>query len=100
MSISNIHLQGSELAQEAQRAAISTLTARLAHIALWPVRVYRARQALHQLALLDSRELRDIGLTPYDVQCAQALPLDADPTTMLAMRARERTRQAIGGRYY
>ncbi len=47
---------------------------------LWPVRVYRARQTLHQLSRMDARELRDIGLTPYDVQSAQALPLDIDPT--------------------
>ena len=33
---------------------------------LWPVRVYRARQTLHQLSLMNARELRDIGLTSYD----------------------------------
>ena len=59
---------------------------------LWPVRVYRARQTLHQLSRMNARELRDIGLTPYDVQSAQALPLDADPTHLLAGRARERAR--------
>lgn len=67
---------------------------------LWPIRVYRARQTLHQLALMDARELRDIGLTPYDVQSAQALPMDSDPTSMLAIRACERTRNAIESRYY
>lgn len=66
---------------------------------LWPVRVYRARQTLHQLASMDARELRDIGLTPYDVQSAQALPMDTDPTSMLASRARERTRNAIDSRH-
>jgi uncharacterized protein YjiS (DUF1127 family) len=66
---------------------------------LWPIRVYRARQTLHQLASMDARELRDIGLTPYDVQSAQALPMDADPTSVLAIRARERARNAIESRY-
>jgi len=59
---------------------------------LWPVRVYRARQTLHQLSRMNSRELRDIGLTPYDVHSAQGLPLDADPTQLLAARAQERAR--------
>jgi uncharacterized protein YjiS (DUF1127 family) len=67
---------------------------------LWPVRVYRARQALHELAQMDARELRDIGLTPHDVRSAQALPLDADPTRLLADRASERARSVLQSRYY
>ena len=59
---------------------------------LWPIRVYRARQTLHELSRMDARELRDIGLTPYDVRSAHALPLDADPTKLLADRASERAR--------
>lgn len=59
---------------------------------LWPVRTYRSRQTLHMLARMNARELRDIGLSPYDVQSAQALPLDCDPTQLLADRARERAR--------
>ncbi|WP_409337825.1 DUF1127 domain-containing protein [Afipia sp. P52-10] len=84
----------------AGRTAFLTLAARFVRPLLWPIRVYRARQALHQLAAMDTRELRDIGLTPYDVQSAQALPMDADPTKLLALRARERARGAIESRYY
>ena len=62
---------------------------------LWPVRVYRARQTLHQLSRMNARELRDIGLTTYDIQSAQALPLDADPTQLLASRAQERARNTL-----
>ena len=62
---------------------------------LWPVRVYRARQTLHQLSQMDARELRDIGLTPYDVRSAHGLPLDTDPTRLLADRARERARSVL-----
>ena len=62
---------------------------------LWPIRVYRARQALHQLSQLDARELRDIGLTPFDVKSAHGLPLDADPTRLLADRASERARTML-----
>jgi uncharacterized protein YjiS (DUF1127 family) len=67
---------------------------------LWPVRVYRARQTLHQLSQMDARELRDIGLTAYDVKSAHGLPLDADPTRLLADRASERARSVLESRYY
>ena len=50
------------------------------------------RAAIKALRQLDDRELRDIGLSPYDVQSAQGLPLDCDPTQLLAERARERAR--------
>ena len=61
----------------------------------WPIRVYRARQTLHLLSQMDARELRDIGLTPHDVRSAYALPLDADPTRLLADRASERARTVM-----
>jgi hypothetical protein len=45
-----------------------------------------------QLARMSEYELRDIGLTRQDVVDASALPLDADPSGLLARRraARER----------
>ena len=49
---------------------------------------------------MDARELRDIGLTPYDVKSAHGLPLDADPTRLLADRASERARCVLESRYY
>ena len=39
---------------------------------------------------MDRRELADIGLNPSDLRDASALPLDRDPTALLARRARER----------
>lgn len=85
----------------AERTAFLTLALRsLARALMWPVRVYRARQTLHQLSSMDARELRDIGLTPYDVQSAQALPMDVDPTKLLAHRARERARNAVANRIH
>jgi hypothetical protein len=45
---------------------------------------------------MDRRELADIGLNPSDVRDACALPLDRDPTELLAERARERRRDAFG----
>jgi hypothetical protein len=48
------------------------------------------------LANMDRRELADIGLNRSDVRDASALPLDRDPTELLARRARERRRNAFG----
>ena len=65
-------------------------------LAAWPFRVAAARAALKALANMDRRELADIGLNPSDVRDASALPLDRDPTALLATRARERRRDAFG----
>src|SRR5271155_818975 len=66
--------------------------------AAWPFRVAAARATLRMLANMDRRELADIGLNPSDVRDASALPLDRDPTELLARRARERRRDAFGPR--
>jgi hypothetical protein len=58
--------------------------------AAWPFRVAAARAALRPLANMDRRELADIGLNPSDLRDASALPLDRDPTELLARRVRER----------
>ena len=64
--------------------------------AAWPFRVAAARATLKALANMDRRELADIGLNPSDVRDASALPLDCDPTELLARRACERRRDAFG----
>ncbi len=60
----------------------------------WPVRVSAARRTMFQLAQMSEHQLRDIGLTASDVNDATALPLDADPSSLLVKRRawRERTR--------
>jgi uncharacterized protein YjiS (DUF1127 family) len=100
MSSTNINLHRLEWAQHSRTAYLTSLLQAIGRSLLWPMRVYRSRQTLHELASMDARELRDIGLTPYDVQSAQALPLDVDPATLLANRARERARSEIEKRYY
>ncbi len=55
----------------------------------------RRRATLKALANMDRRELADIGLNPSDVRDASAVPLDRDPTALLARRARERRRDAF-----
>jgi uncharacterized protein YjiS (DUF1127 family) len=62
--------------------------------ASWPFRVAAARATLRTLAKMDRRELADIGLNPSDVRDASALPLDRDPTGLLAERARDRRRDS------
>jgi len=64
--------------------------------AAWPFRVAAARAALRALANMDRRELADIGLNSSDVRDASALPLDRDPTELLARRIYERRRYALG----
>ena len=58
----------------------------LRHLAGWPARMVAARQAMRQLAGMSDHELRDIGLFRQDLRDATALPLDADPTRLLAAR--------------
>jgi uncharacterized protein YjiS (DUF1127 family) len=73
-----------------------TISIGASRAAAWPFRVAAARAAVRMLANMDRRELADIGLNRSDVRDASALPLDLDPTELLARRARERRRGAFG----
>ena len=92
MSIIHSDLHRLEWVQHSPSRYLGLLLQAVGQSLLWPVRVYRARQTLHQLSQMDARELRDIGLTQYDVRSAHGLPLDVDPTRLLADRATERAR--------
>ena len=71
-----------------------TIGAGARQAAAWPFRVAAARATLKALANMDRRELADIGLNSSDVRDASALPLDCDPTELLAERARDRGRHS------
>jgi uncharacterized protein YjiS (DUF1127 family) len=58
----------------------------------WPARVGAARRTMAQLAQMSEHQLRDIGLTSADVNDATALPLDADPSSLLVRRRAWRER--------
>jgi uncharacterized protein YjiS (DUF1127 family) len=73
-----------------------TISVGARRLATWPFRVAAARATLRTLANMDRRELADIGINPSDVRDASALPLDRDPTELLAARARDRRRDAFG----
>ena len=61
-------------------------------ILTWPARVGAARRTMSDLARMSEYELRDIGLTRSDVNDATALPLDADPSSLLVRRRAWRER--------
>ena len=75
-----------------------TIRAEARQAAAWPFRVAAARATLKALANMDRRELADIGLNSSDVRDASALPLDRDPTELLAERVRERRRDSDAAR--
>ena len=62
----------------------------------WPARVGAARRTMSLLARMSEHELRDIGLTRQDLFDATALPLDSDPSALLARRRAARERAAPG----
>ena len=68
------------------RRSSSDATALLVRVFSWPARVYTARRTMRQLSALSDYELRDIGLTRQDLADSTALPLDADPSTLLVRR--------------
>ncbi|MFG1346833.1 DUF1127 domain-containing protein [Xanthobacter autotrophicus DSM 431] len=53
-------------------------------------RRFENRRVLGELAGLDDRMLRDIGLTRADLRDASAAPFVGDPTRVLVLRATER----------
>jgi len=75
--------------------AFYTLWAGASRAAAWPFHVARARATLRALGRMDCRELADIGLTRCDLRDASVLPLDRDPSELLAVRARERQANAL-----
>jgi len=75
-------------------SVLQAIWAGASRAAAWPFRVVAARATLQALGQMDRRELADIGLTPSDLSDISALPLDRDPTALLAVRARERRTNA------
>jgi len=73
--------------------AQSPRTKALWRVLTWPVRVSQARRTMSQLAQMSEHQLRDIGLTSSDVNDATALPLDADPSSLLVRRRAWRERR-------
>jgi uncharacterized protein YjiS (DUF1127 family) len=78
-----------------ENRVLRSLWAGASRAAAWPFRVAAARATLRALGQIDRRELADIGLTPCDLRDISALPLDRDPTALLARRVGERQTNAF-----
>jgi uncharacterized protein YjiS (DUF1127 family) len=68
----------------------------LVRVALWPVRVAKARRSFAPLAQMSDYELQDIGLTRQDLWNVSAFSLDQDPTGYLARVAADSSRHRRG----
>jgi uncharacterized protein YjiS (DUF1127 family) len=77
---------------------LGALIARLAAFAARYRRALAQRQALDELARLDDRMLRDIGLVRSDVDAALSLPPWRDRVAFLAAR-QARSKPRFGNRY-
>jgi uncharacterized protein YjiS (DUF1127 family) len=63
-------------------------------------RVVSQRRKLGELARLDDRMLKDIGLFRGDIDAAESLPLGRDPIALLASRRIARSNTRSPGRHY
>ena len=63
-----------------------SLLERAAEFMARALRAFSQGRALRELARLDDRMLRDIGLTRTDIDAADSLPRGADPIAFLAAR--------------
>ena len=76
--------------EERNVAPVSPFLHGVKRIVLWPARVMAARRSFAQFAQMRDFDLRDVGLTRQDVWNAAALPLDEDPTRLLAKAVQSR----------
>jgi uncharacterized protein YjiS (DUF1127 family) len=67
-------------------SALGSLIERVAEFMARQVRAFSQQRALGQLARLDDRMLRDIGLLRNDIDAAESLPRGCDPIAFLASR--------------
>jgi uncharacterized protein YjiS (DUF1127 family) len=72
----------------------------LAALATRLVRAASQRRALDELARLDDRMLKDIGLFRGDIDAAESLPLGRDPIALLASRRTAQKNARFVSRYY
>ena len=73
---------------------------RVAQLATRYARAISQRQALDELARLDDRMLKDIGLLRGDIDTAESLPFGRDPIALLALRRTARKYARFANRHY
>jgi uncharacterized protein YjiS (DUF1127 family) len=72
----------------------------LVRLATRCARVVSQRRMLGELARLDDRMLKDIGLFRGDIDAAESLSLGRDPIALLASRRAARSNARSTNRYY
>lgn len=87
-------LDGRYVAVPAQQPWRGTTMRIVIEILAWPLHAWRNRNDLNELAQMDRRELRDIGLTPADVVATKYAPFHVGATIMLAHLAEQNRRSA------
>ena len=78
---------------------LGSLVAWLAAIAVRNARAVSQRQALGEIARLDDRMLKDIGIFRGDIAAAESLPFGRDPIAHLAARRTARKNARYASRY-
>ena len=78
---------------------LGSLVAWLAAIAARYERAISQRQALDEIARLDDRMLKDIGLFRGDIAAAESLPFGCDPIAHLAAQRTTRKNARFASRY-
>lgn len=79
---------------------LGSLIGWLATTAMQFTRAISQRQALDELARLDDRMLKDIGLFRGDIDCAASLPFGSDRIAHLASRRAARCNARFVSRYF
>jgi len=79
---------------------VGSFIERVAELAARFGRSVSQRQALHELARLDDRMLKDIGLFRSDIDSAESLPLGRDPIAHLSSRRATRSKARFANHYY
>jgi uncharacterized protein YjiS (DUF1127 family) len=78
---------------------LGSLTEWLTALAARSARALAERRTLDQLARLDDRMLKDIGLFRGDVDAAACLPRGRDPIALLVSQQAARSKARCTGRY-
>ncbi len=73
------------------RGSLRNAASRIFHVMFdRPLRAWSNSRDLHEISQLDPAQLRDIGLTPYDVAAARLAPFHVSAGLMLAHLAERR----------
>ena len=96
MRISATLSHGRPALRGARDSAVHRALSVIGGLIMKPVRFYRMRAEMNALGRLSDHELNDVGLSRSDIIAVTGLPLDIDPTAVLASMVEERRRWRRG----